>query len=475
MAKLLADQRVLVVEDERFWRDELCDYLEEQGADVLGVGNLGEARGAAADWEPDFALLDVHLPDGSGLELLRGGVFGKTTSVVVMTAEGGVQLAVEAMKLGALDFLSKPFEPEALPLVLRRARQSRQRDRLEQHQRQEQATTLGGIYFGRALETLQHELERILAADQRLRQHLPPVLIEGETGTGKSTLARWVHEQGPRAEQPMVQVNCATLPDNLAESELFGHEKGAFTDARANRIGLFEAAHGGTLFLDEISSLSPAVQAKVLTAIEDRCIRRVGGNRSIAVDVRLIAASLHDLEALVHEGRFREDLFHRLNLLRLKLPPLRERREDIPALADHLLDGLKRRYRLPDVHIGPAGYRQLQTQPWPGNLRELSHELERALIFLEGDALGFPHLGLSSRDTEAGANAQTGPALLNPEWQFPEEGEFNLEAAMQELGMTLIERALERCDQNVSAAARLLGVPRDYVRYRLKVAGQESS
>ncbi|MDP0500218.1 MAG: sigma-54 dependent transcriptional regulator [Verrucomicrobiota bacterium JB022] len=470
MAKLLADQRVLVVEDERFWRDELCDYLEEQGADVLPVGTLQEARTAAADWEPDFALLDVHLPDGSSLELLRDEVFGPTTAVVVMTAEGGVQLAVEAMRLGAADFLAKPFEPEALPLVLRRARDNRRRDRIEQHQREAQKQSVGGIYFGQALTTLQHELQRILQAEQRLRHHLPPVLIEGETGTGKSTLARWLHEQGPRASQPLVQVNCATLPDTLAESELFGHEKGAFTDARANRIGLFEAAHGGTLFLDEISSLSPAVQAKVLTAIEDRSIRRVGGNRSIPVDVRLVTASLHDLGELVHEGKFREDLFHRLNLLRLRLPSLRERRADVPALADHLLDGLKRRYRLPEVKISPRGYRELQAYAWPGNLRELGHELERALIFIEGDTLNFPHLGQASLGAEPEGEGL--PTLLNPYWAFPAEGEFNLEQALQELGMVLIQQALDRCEQNVSAAARLLGVPRDYVRYRLKTTGE---
>lgn len=379
--------------------------------------------------------------------------------------------AVEAMQLGAVDYLTKPFEPEELPLVFARVRRSRQDRRLAEHRREGENPREDEFVFGSALAGLRGQLDRILAADVRMQTGLAPVLVEGETGTGKTSMARWIHARGPRAEQPLVEVNCSALPESLAESELFGHERGAFTDARTGRIGLFEAAHGGTLFLDELASLSPPLQAKVLTAIEDRRVRRVGGNKPIPVDARVIAASNRGLRDLVARGQFREDLYHRLDLFRLTIPPLRERRGDIVPLAEALMRRACRRHRLQPREITTEGRYRLERYAWPGNVRELAHELERALVFEDG-ALGFGHLplvgagALEDRPGHPPAAVGVGGDWFNPGYRFPPEG-FSLNAATDRL----IDHALAQTGGNVSAAARLLGVSRDVVRYRLEGRG----
>ncbi len=257
-----------------------------------------------------------------------------------MTAFGGVREAVDAMRLGAGDYLTKPFELEQLSLALQRCATVRRGARREEYATRQGGAEAAAMFFGSGLATIRTQAEAILAADRRLGRRLPPVLIEGETGTGKSFFARWLHRAGPRADHPFVAVNCAALSETLIESELFGHERGAFTDAKTARLGLFEAADEGTLFLDEVGLLSPATQAKLLTAIEEGVIRRLGGTREIKVDVKLLAASNRPLGELVAAGAFREDLFHRLNLLALTLPPLRERGGDIIPLARHLLAGI---------------------------------------------------------------------------------------------------------------------------------------
>ncbi|MBL9129006.1 MAG: sigma-54-dependent Fis family transcriptional regulator, partial [Verrucomicrobiales bacterium] len=286
---------------------------------------------------------------------------------------------------------------------------------------------------------------------------------------GKTSVARWLHARGPRADKALVEVNCSALPETLAESELFGHERGAFTDARSARMGLFEAADGGTLFLDEMASLSLPLQAKVLTAIEDRRIRRVGGNKAIDVDVRVVAASNRDLKALVAEGRFREDLYHRLDLFRLSLPSLRERPSDIVPLARALMRRASRRHRLQPRDITDEGRARLEGYTWPGNVRELAHELERALVFEDGP-LTFPQLAPTSgkgegrgtgESAKAAAPADGGSDWFNASFRFPESG-FSLDAAV----VRLVGHAVRQADGNVSAAARLLGVSRDVVRHR---------
>jgi DNA-binding NtrC family response regulator len=457
---------VLIVEDDPLLRRQIAATLERLGAEVTSAADLQAARQFARELDFDFALLDLNLPDGLGLELLREKAFAASVGVVIMTAYSNVPSAVEAMKLGALDYLVKPFNPIELPLVLERTRRARQLARHEEHRREE--TGAGEFYFGASLRPLQEQLEKILAADRRVEGTPPPVLIQGETGTGKTTIARWIHQQGPRARQPLVEVNCSALPDTLAESELFGHERGAFTDAKTARIGLFEAANGGTLFLDELPSLSPALQAKVLTVLEDDRVRRVGANKTIAVDVRLIAAASQPLKDLVAARQFREDLYHRLDLFRLCLPPLRARGEDILCLAETLLERLVRRHRATKRHISAVGRRRLVAYPWPGNVRELAHELERAIVFEIGETLHFDHL--CGTDDPMLASALRVDDWFNEQFVIPAEG-FSIEDAM----MRIIRHALKQSGDNMSAAARLLGVPRDYLRYRLERRPQDEA
>ncbi len=461
----LGSLNILIVEDEPLLRKQIASYLERLGADVTTADTLERARKLLQDLNFDYVLLDVNLPDGAGTDLFKDRNFAAGTGVIVMTAEGGVSGAVEAMRLGALDYLVKPFDLGQLPLVINRARRSKQTERISEHRRSDALQSGDAFFFGASLRPLQVQLDKILAADNRLQNTLPPVLIEGETGTGKTTIARWIHHHGPRASQPLVEVNCSAMVETLAESELFGHERGAFTDARTARMGLFEAAHGGTLFMDELPSLSLPLQAKVLTVIEDHKIRRLGGNKEISVDVRIVAATNQNLKGLVSKGVFREDLLHRLDLFRVSIPPLRARGEDILQLAESLIGRLEKKHRLPGKAIHPDGRKKLLQYPWPGNVRELSHELERALVFEESDQLRFEHL-IGPTSVPVAGETGLSSDWFNEAFIYPGEGTFSLEEAINRL----IKHALKQTHSNVSAAARLLGVSRDYVRYRL--AGQ---
>ena len=452
----LAGLTILVVEDDSVLRKRIAARLEALEAEVVGVETVAEARSLVSQRSFDFAFLDVNLPDGRGTDLLAEKAFPPATGVIVVTAHGGVAGAVETMRFGAVDYLVKPFDISELGVAIERAQAGRRAVRLGEHRREEAESE--GLFFGSSLAGLQAQLQKILEADRRMVTELPPVLIEGETGTGKTTFARWLHEHGPRADCPLVEVNCSALPESLAESELFGHERGAFTDARATRLGLFEAAGGGTLLLDEVPSLSLGLQAKVLKAIEDRTIRRIGSTKTIAVDVRIVAASNRNLKEAVAQGQFREDLYHRLDLYRLSVPPLRERGEDVFNLAERLVERLCQRQRLPAKTISPVGRRRLLSYHWPGNVRELAHELERAIVFEDGPDLSFPQLGPGA--DEAVPEPLPKQDWLNPTYDF---AGFSLEAAIDRF----IQVALQRAGGNVSAAARLLNVPRDYVRYRL--------
>jgi DNA-binding NtrC family response regulator len=467
-ASPLTSLSILVLEDEPLLRKQVAAYFERLGADVTAVDTVKKARQLAADLSFDFALLDVNLPDGAGLDLLQDKVFSQNTGVIMMTAQGGVDGAIQAMKLGALDYLNKPFDMAELPLIINRVRKARQNDRIDEHKRKSEPGD--DFLFGASLASMRSQLDKIIAADTRVETHLAPILIEGETGTGKTTIARWIHHHGPRAKGPLIEVNCSALPETLVESELFGHEKGAFTDARSARIGLFEAGHGGTLFLDELPSLSLPLQAKVLTAIEDHKIRRVGGNKEIPVDVRIIAATNQQLPKLISESKFREDLYHRLDLFRLAIPPLRQRGEDVLRLADFFLEKQSKRHHLGGRSISMLGKKNLQSYHWPGNVRELSHEVERAVVFEEGPALDFQNL--AQRKTSvypASSEDSAGEDWFRDRFVFPPEG-FSLEEAI----MRIIQHALRQTNDNVSAAARLLGVSRDYLRYRLSGKGEES-
>jgi len=454
MAKsVLAGLNILLLEDELLLRKRLTAYLEKEGAEVTAVGTVAAARAAVEGIALDAALLDVNLPDGRGTDLLKEKLFTATTTVVVMTAEGGVAGAVDALRAGASDYLVKPFDPDELPVRFAQARRAQQTRRADDFRRGQE----GELLFGESLAGVKDQLQKITAADRKLGHHLPPVLIEGETGTGKTAIARWIHRHGPRADGPLVELNCSALPEALAEAELFGHERGAFTDAKMARIGLMEAADGGTLFLDELPSLAGSLQAKLLTALEDHVLRRVGATRPVPVDARIIAATNVDLNAQVAAGKFREDLLHRLDLFRVKLPPLRDRGSDIIVLAHELLARVCRRYGQQQPPIPAEGKARLRAHRWPGNVRELSHEIERAVVFGGPEGLTFSHLG------EKAPGQDPAHDWLRRGFVFPETG-FSLEAAIDQM----VAHAVRQAGGNVSGAARLLGVSRDVVRYRLK-------
>ena len=457
------DKEVLLLEDEILLTKRITALLEKMGAEVIHTGSIEEARQSLKALSFDCALFDLNLPDGESLDLLKEHAVPENTLVVLMTGEGGVRSAVEALRLGASDYLAKPFDLEELPLVFSHADAHRRKKRISEHDRTEAKRKSEDLFFDGTFSKDLVMLEKILDADNRLASNLPPVLIEGPTGSGKSTYARWIHENGPRADGPWVEVNCSAIPDNLAESELFGHEKGAFTDAKGARIGLFEAADHGTLFLDEIASLSTAAQAKVLVAIENGKIRRLGGNKEIQVDVRVITAANQDLREMIKGGAFREDLYHRLDLLRMKIPPLAQREEGILLLARHFLSSLSNKYNLPMPEFSDNGEKQLLRHSWPGNARELAHELERSLVMHDtGKELTF---NLLPTDESGASDAPKTDSndWLNTAFCFPSEG-FDLENAI----LRLIEMGIDQSSGNVSEAARLLGVPRDYIRYRLQ-------
>ncbi len=446
---------VLLLEDDSILRRRLVAHLRKLGAEVVEVSTIADARHALGEFRFDFALVDLHLPDGEALELLREGAFSENTGVVVMTAFGGIKEAVEAMRQGAGDYLSKPFEPDELPIAFMRCREKRGMARRDEFRLNEHISAGGDeLFFGDSLAGVRGKLDLILATERRLGRGLPPILIEGETGTGKSLLAGWLHREGPRHSMPFIKVNCAALPETLAESELFGHERGAFTDAKAARIGLFEAADGGTLFLDDIGTLASQTQAKVLMAVEDHAIRRLGATKEIRIDVRLVAASNEPLSEMVERGGFREDLYHRLHLLHIELPPLRERGLDIVSLATHLLDRIARRHRLKDMSISSAGQERLLAYGWPGNARELAHVIEREVIFTSGRRLEFGNLGAPPPVAATG--------WRNPAWRVPDDG-FSIDALITDL----IDDVLRETSHNISATARRLGVTREFLRYRL--------
>jgi two-component system response regulator AtoC len=461
-SQLLKGKEVLLLEDDLLLGKRIESKLGHAGLEVTRVQNCADAQRALQEMPFDFALFDLNLPDGESLELLRKGKVPSNTPCILMTGEGGIQSAVESIRLGASDYLSKPFDLDELPVVLQQAQTSLKSKRLSEHVEKERKEKSDSLFFEGSFAEDLALLKKVLAADTRLQSNLPPLLIQGPTGTGKSTYAKWIHANGPRSSQPFVALNCSAIAENLVESELFGHEKGAFTDAKEARIGLFEAADQGTLFLDEITSLSLPAQAKLLLAIETGKIRRVGGTKELATDVRIIAAANQDLLEMIEKGSFREDLFHRLDLLRITIPPLVSRSQDLVLFTKHLLGLLAQKYHIPIPDLDEDGRNFILTHSWPGNVRELVHELERSLVLCEpGEPLKIisaPTQGTPTSDPNHRARD-----WLNHGFCFPEKG-FDLEKEI----LRLVELGIKQAGGNISAAARLLGVPRDYLRYRLK-------
>ncbi|HEX8070958.1 MAG TPA: sigma-54 dependent transcriptional regulator [Pyrinomonadaceae bacterium] len=462
--------RVLIVDDEEAARYGMRRALAAFGYELNEAGSTAEARAAMQSAPPDLLLLDVNLPGQSGLEFLRELQTQPATAplVVMITAHGSERTAVEAIKAGAYDYLPKPFEVADLRLVVKNAletvRLRRENERLRDSLAREGAARGPLIGDSEAMRRIRALIEKVAETDAT-------VLVRGESGTGKELVAREIHERSSaRRRGAFVAVNCAALPSELIESELFGHEKGAFTGAAARRRGKFEQADGGTLFLDEIGDMSATVQAKLLRALEERRIERLGGNESIPVDVRIVSATHRPLEREIEQGNFRADLFYRLRVVTVEVAPLRERREDIPALADAFARQTAERYKLPERRIAPAAMRRLVEYHWPGNVRELRNTVERALILAEGDEL--TARDLPDEIKAEGASTPSAPASAPPEGaHLPVPFTADFRQDRREFERRYITRCLEETGGNVTRAAAMLGMHRQSLQHKLRELG----
>lgn len=378
---------VLIVDDEETFRRNCEDFLAARGYETKGVATLAEARTSLQRGDGDVVLLDVQLPDGYGPNLLyETANLPSRPPIILITAYGDIEMAVDAMKNGAHDFLSKPIQFSQLEKSLQRACEIVSMRRELMHLRETQKRS-GANIVGQS-----QSLQSVLSQAQRAAAASVSVLITGETGTGKEVLARFIHQSGPRSNKPFIAINCAAIQNTMLESELFGYEAGAFTGADRRKHGLMEVADGGVLFLDEISSMPLDIQAKLLRALEERAFRRVGGTNLIRVDVQILAASNRDLKTMIREGQFREDLYYRLKVVDLHLPPLRERKNDIPELVGHFMRMYNSQMGLNVIDVAPRAMEALMAYDWAGNIRELSNALERAMLFCDGQTIDLPDL-----------------------------------------------------------------------------------
>jgi two-component system response regulator AtoC len=451
----VSQPRVLVIDDEAGLRHTLLLILRDEGYQVQ-VADDGETglRMALADG-PDLVLCDVRMPRMGGLEFLDRYLEGGGTGLVIMmSAYGTLDTAVEAMRRGAYDYISKPFNADEVLLTLRKAEEREQLRREVARLRKEVAHA--GAFEG--VVGASAAMREVMDLAMRVAPFPSTVLLTGESGSGKEAVARAIHRASPRREAPFVAVNCGAIPENLLESELFGHEKGAFTGADRAREGLFEEADGGTLFLDEIGELSMPLQVKLLRVLQERTIRRVGGSGERPVDVRVLAATARDLVAEVKAARFRDDLFYRINVVQIHIPPLRTRPEDIPLLAEHFLRRHAERLRIPSDGLPRSLVPVLAAYSWPGNVRELENAVERALVLSGGD-IGEEHLP---------AHVRSGRHLFDLR---DDDGDLSVKRRLPALEKTLIERALERSGGNRTRAAELLDLSVRALSYKIQDYG----
>ncbi len=442
----MPESRILLVEDDPAVRHGMAAFLRANGLDVDETETYRKALERFREVGHDIVVADYSLPDGTSLDLLpEVKKISEDTPFIILTAHGSIDLAVRAIKEGAEQFLTKPVESKALLVLVRRLlEQQRLRKRQEVALREQPGAFDPFLGVSRVLKELEERARLMLEWDS-------PVLILGETGSGKGILARWIHANGPRREEAFVNLNCAGLSRELLESELFGYERGAFTGAVSPKQGLLEVGHRGIVFLDEIGDMDPAIQPKLLKALEEKTFRRLGDVRDRHVDIRLLASTNLDLEEAVREKKFRDDLYYRVSTLTLRIPPLRERTEDIPVLAQHILQSVCGRMGKPEVQLGTLAESQLLRYPWPGNIRELANVLERAMILLKGDRLEALDVSLD------GSRPAATP-----------EGEL---ATMKEMERLHIERVLQHTGGNVAEAAAVLGMARRTLYDRLKVLG----
>lgn len=454
---------VLVVDDEEVLAGAMGEYLRRFGY-AVNVRSTGEEGLKAIDQEPpDIVVLDYRLPRMDGLEVLRRIKASRPeVEVILLTAHGTVENAVEAMRVGAFDYLSKPLDLEELRLVVGKAlhsvRQSQELDYLRSRVDPENPSR-EIVGESEKIFEVKKLIQQIAAIEAISGKESPAILLTGETGTGKELVARSIHSRSPRANKPFVEINCAAIPNALLEAELFGYEKGAFTDAKANKIGLFEAADGGTLFLDEISSLDLNLQAKLLKAIEERSVRRLGSVQMRRFDVMLITATNQPLEQAIQEKNFREDLYYRLKVLEVCLPPLRERGNDAVTLAEHFVKLHARRYNRGPKVLSAAAASVIARYAWPGNVRELSNIIERAVLLKAGATIEPDDLALRPA-SRSEAPSQDSDSIITID--------LSKGIVLEDLERTIIEAVLGRTGWNRTRAANLLGLSRETLRYRIE-------
>ncbi len=448
--------RVLVADDEENIRLVLRTMLKKHGYEVEVAKSAEDALARLDAFDPDFVLADVRMPGMSGIELC-GELRARSSraTVIVMSAYGSVELAVQAMNAGAYDYVSKPFKQDEVLISLRKAeeREALRRENRALREAMRREHTLSGM-LGKS-----EAIHRVFRTIDKVAAYKTTVLVQGESGTGKELVARALHDRSPRANARFVAINCGAIPEALLESELFGHKKGAFTDAHADKRGLFDEADGGTLFLDELGELPIALQVKLLRALQEGTIRPVGAVKDHPVDVRVVAATVRDLRREVAEGRFREDLYYRLNVLQVNVPPLRERREDIAILAEHFIERNNGRLGTHVRGMDAAARKLLLDYHWPGNVRELENVIERAVVLSDGDLL-------TPQDLPDRVREPTDPVA-----QTLEGGELSIKKTTRVVEETLIRRALEKTKGNRTAASKLLEISHRALLYKLKEYG----
>jgi DNA-binding NtrC family response regulator len=452
-------QKILVVDDEKLIRWSLGEALRGWGFEPVEAATVSAALAEFEAEPPAAVLLDINLPDGSGLDVLRKIRQRQQDAVVIMiTANVLVDETIAALRGGAYDFIGKPINLEELQVAIRNGIEAGRLRKEVNLFRRERAQEFS---FDQIIGESPAMREMLGLAHKVAESEVSSVLLQGESGTGKDLVAKAIHYHSARAENPFVAINCAALPGTLIESELFGYEKGAFTDAKARKEGLFEQAEGGTLFLDEIGELELSLQAKLLRVLEECSFRRVGGLKDLPLDVRVIAASNRDLKTEGEAGRFRSDLYYRLSVIQIDIPPLRERGDDIRVLAEHYLSNFKGRLRKNIDSIAPEALATFRRYQWPGNVRELRNVIERAMILEDGDEITAKYLprGLAVESREGSPT----PSIAPDHIRLPADG-----VSLEDVEMSLVRQALERSGGNQTKAAELLDISRDQLRYRMK-------
>lgn len=450
-------KKVLLVEDEVLFAKAVVKRLQKAGFECEHAESLQDARLLVKQFEPDMALLDMRLPDGNGLDLLADFV-AKNINTIVMTAFGDVTDAVNAIKMGAIDYLKKPIDLEELLLIIQKNEKTTDLQASLDYSRQRDSVVNDSVQLigeSAAMQSVRQQITRIAQLSALSDAVQPTVLITGETGTGKDVVARYLHASCANHDKPFVHVDCASLPAELIESELFGHEKGAFTNAVASRPGLIESAEDGTLFLDEIGELPLGLQAKLLNVLERRMVRRLGSTKERPVQARIIAATNRDLYQMSSEGRFRSDLYYRLNVITMQMPPLRDRGQDVLLLANYFRQLTEKRYALPHHEFSTLALMAIQKYHWPGNVREMRHQISRAVLMCTQPMISEHDLGL--------------PQMAAASASVSMQGETQVTLDDAEKAMLL--NALEQARHNVSKAARLLGITRMTMRYRMDKHG----